>query len=622
MLEIIKKGHQLQQQGNLPGAERLYRQVLQKEPGNLHGLNLLGALCVNSGRSEEAVKLIGKALTIVPNDPQALVNMALAQKGVGDIDAGIKSLRRSLKLNANNPFALNSLGGLLLESGRQEDALGYYKKALQLDKRYVDCWCNLASVLNALQQYEQGAQAAGQALKLLPEKAQAHYALAEACRGLSHFTRAIEHYQAALKFDPDNIETTISLANTYREADNPGSALAILEPLARRYPELAEPYNALGLLQEQMGQPELAAESFQHAISLAPERAISHYQLAQIKSRQTTDAEAQVMESLLGAHGTVEDDRALLAYALAPYYETVDRRADAFSSWAQANAIRAAKSRYLTREKDQFYDAVVRHAVTAHQHLEPAAGSTDTRPVFIVAMPRSGTTLTGQILSSHSQVASVGEVSFAHDLAEQVGKLTGSPYPAGLERLTAAQCQRLGEEFGARLTPQQGASTYVIDNTPLNFQHLGLLGLVLPKAKFIHCLRDPMDTCFSMFKLPFGDNQNFAHDLESLGQHYCSYWQLMARWKELLPGRILDIHYEQTVTDLDEQSRRMFEFLDLPYEASVQDFHRMESLVRTPSASQVRQPIYTKAVKAWLSYEEFLAPLKSSLQPVLAQLSD
>jgi tetratricopeptide (TPR) repeat protein len=622
VLELIKKGHQLQQQGNLQGAERLYRQVLLKEPNNLHALNLLGTLCVNSGRPAEALKLIHKALAVQPNDPQALVNLALAQKGVGDIDAGIKSLKRSLKLNGKNPFALNSLGSLLLESGQPQAASDYYKKALQLDQRYVDCWCNLASALNALKLHEQALEAAQQALKLMPAKAEAHYGIAEAYRALSHFQRATEHYQAALKLDPENIETAISLANTYREADNSKAAQALLESLISRYPESAQPYSALGLLQEQMGHPEQAADSFQRAIALDPERAISHYQLAQIKSRQTTDSEAQDMEALLAGAGTAEDDSALLAYALAPYFESRDRRADAFASWTQANGIRAAKSRYQPGDKDRFYQSVVQHAEIAHQQLGPTVGSTDKRPLFIIAMPRSGTTLTGQILSSHSQVASIGEVSFAHDLAEQVGKLTGVAYPAGLENLTAAHCQRLGDEFSARLTQQQASSSYVIDNTPLNFQHLGLLALVLPNAKFIHCLRDPMDTCFSMFKLPFGDNQNFAHDLASLGQHYCSYWQLMAQWRQLLPGRILDVRYEQTVADLDGQSRRMFEFLDLPYEASVQDFHRLESLVRTPSASQVRQPIYTSAVKAWQPYDEFLGPLKHSLQPVLAELND
>ena len=304
-----------------------------------------------------------------------------------------------------------------------------------------------------------------------------------------------------------------------------------------------------------------------------------------------------------------------MAFALAPAYQQKERYDDAFNSWSEGNAIKARKSPYNETEKDSFYQSVARHSSAALERLGPGSGTPDKRPLFIMGMPRSGNTLTGQILSSHSKVSSLGEVSFAYDLAEKIEQLTGQKYPEGLDKLSPEQCRKLGESFSSRIPEKYSNQAYVIDNTPLNFQHLGLLSLVLPNAKFILCHRDPVDTCWSMFKIPFGDNQSYAHDLRSLGKHYCSYRALMGEWSKLLEGKILNVSYEETVEDIEKQSRRIFDFLGLPFEESVLSFHESKDLVRTPSTSQVRKPIYKNAVEAWKKYEDHLGPLIDSLNP-------
>ena len=234
--------------------------------------------------------------------------------------------------------------------------------------------------------------------------------------------------------------------------------------------------------------------------------------------------------------------------------------------------------------------------------------------MFIMGMPRSGTSLTEQILASHSEVAGAGELSYAYDMAHRVRDITRQAYPGNVELLRAQQLREQGEYYLSRHQPENMASRYVVDKTPLNFQYIGLLGLALPNAKFIHCHRDPVQNFFSIHKMPFDKKQAYAHSLESLGLYYNRYWKLMQHWKAMFPGRILDVSYEDTVADIETQGRRILDFLDLPFEAGVLDFYKTKRLVKTPSASQVRQPIYAGAIDHWKNYEEYLAPLKNSLR--------
>lgn len=613
MLQTLKQALHLQRQGRLKDAEKFYRRVLEQEPNNPHALNLLGALCVNTDRAEEAVTLIKQALVARPEDPQALANLALALKTLGNKDEAIACLKRSLALKADNAFALNTLGSLLLESGKPEEAIGYYKKALQLDPNSADCLCNLSSALHALKQHRQALLTGQRALNLDARNPQAHHNLAEIYRAQSKFIDAIKHYELALQLKPDYYEAMLNLAHTQREAENPDAALVLLEKLIALQPANHKALNALGLLKEQLGEPEAAARHFKQSISMAPDAAISHYQLSQIKSRESTADEIAAMEALYSDPSQDAQNKALLAFALAPAYEQKGRYDDAFETWAAGNAIKAAKSPFNQADKNAFYQSVASCSVSAKKRLGSDSGCRDNRPLFIMGMPRSGNTLTGQILSSHSQISSLGEVSFAHDMADKVEELTGKKYPQGLEQLSQEHCIQLGKDYDDRIPKNLSQQAYVIDNTPLNFQHLGLISLALPEAKFIHCHRDPVDTCFSIFKIPFGDNQSYAHDLVSLGEHYNSYLALMDEWKCLLQGRILDVRYEDTVEDIEKQSRRILNFLDLPFEQSMLEFHLSKDLVRTPSTSQVRRPIYKSAVKAWKRYEDHLAPLIKAL---------
>ena len=260
--------------------------------------------------------------------------------------------------------------------------------------------------------------------------------------------------------------------------------------------------------------------------------------------------------------------------------------------------------------------------VAAMTRLGPDVGEADSRPVFVLGMPRSGTSLTEQILASHSQVAGAGELSYANDTVVLSRTLTGKAYPRSLEALTAEQMRELGQYYMSRHASANLAFRFVVDKTPLNYKYLGLLAMALPRARFIHCHRHPVASCFSIYRMPFEARHTYAHELTALGRYYSRYWDLTKRWHALFPGRILDVRYEDTIADVERQSRRMLEFLDLPFEEDVLRFYATERLVKTPSASQVRQPIYSDSLDSWKSYERRLGPLIENLRPVLLEFEE
>jgi hypothetical protein len=232
-------------------------------------------------------------------------------------------------------------------------------------------------------------------------------------------------------------------------------------------------------------------------------------------------------------------------------------------------------------------------------------------------MPRSGTSLTEQILATHPEVLGAGELGLMEETIRESQRLAGHDFPGGFGELDSRQLQALGDYYMTRLIRRVGNARYIVDKTPMNFQYLGFIAAILPNARFIHCTREPIDNCWSIYKLPFESVHSYAHDQESLGDYYVQYAELMAYWAGLYATRILEMRYELTIANFTQQSQRLTDFLGLSYEPAMRDFHRTERIVKTPSASQVRRPLYASSVGAWRPYADKLQPLIAALAPVL-----
>ena len=611
--DMLETGYRQHQEGHLDEAERLYLEVLQQDRDNIHALNLLGMLCVNEFRPDEAVFFIAKALKLQPNNPESHANMALAYKDQGKPEQAVKHFRESIRLDPYNPVVFNNLGNVLREMSRPEEAIKIYERALKLDGDFAPCWSNLSAALNEAGKRKLAHRAVERALRLEPGLAQAHNNKGDILLAEARYAEALECYRTATALNPKYAAALINMARTQRDMDEPGAAVATLRKALEIEPNNPEAHHAMGVLQEQLGNPDAAAAAFQDAIKVAPAMAIAHYYLAQIRGRKTSDEELGAMEKIWHEVKMLPNDRMFTAFGLARAYEQRRQFDKAFKFLEQGNRVKAEMQPYDDADTGKFVDSLADCSEAAAARLGFEAGCPDPRPVFILGMPRSGTSLTEQILASHSEVAGAGELSYAYDTAHRIREITKQAFPDNMKLLSAEQLRELGEYYLSRHKPDNLARRYVVDKTPLNFQYIGLLGLALPGAKFIHCLRDPVQNCFSIHKMPFDKKQAYAHSQQALGLYYNRYWKLMQRWKAQFPGRILDVRYEDTVADIETQGRRMLDFLDLPFEESVLDFYKTERLVKTPSASQVRQPIYGDAVQAWRKYEQHLGPLIEAL---------
>lgn len=614
----LLQAYRSHQAGKLAEAESAYQAILQAEPENVDALNLLGVLYTNNFRPDAAVLCISRALKLQHRQPEAHANIALAYKDQGQLELAVKHFRESIRQDPWQAMVYNNLGNVLREMSQPREAIRVYESALKLDGEFAQCWCNLAAALNEDEQRKPALRAVERALSLEPTMAQAHNNKGDISLAEGKYDEALACYRRATELNPKYVTALINMARTLRDMDRPGEALEIFQHALQLEPNNPEAHHAMGVLQEQVGNQTGAAEAFQSALKVAPGMAIAHYFLAQLRGRKISDQEFSAMLALREHQRMSPHDRMFLSFGLARAYEQQKDYDRAYECIAQGNRIKAEQQPYDDVDTRKFVDSLADTAAALAARLGFAAGIDDERPVFVLGMPRSGTSLVEQVLASHSEVAAAGELPYAYDMAHRVREVTGRAFPENLKLLSPQQLRSLGEYYLSRHRRQNLDARRLIDKTPLNFQYIGLLGLALPGARFIHCYRDPVQNCFSIHKIPFDRKQAYAHSLTGIGQYYLRYWNLMQRWHQLFPGRILDVRYEDTVADLERQSRRMLEFLGLPFEAGVLEYHSNERLVKTPSASQVRQPIYGEALQSWKNYEKHLQPLLDSLGPMAA----
>ena len=610
---MLENGYAAHQSGELGAAERTYRNVLDLDPDNFHALNLLGMLLVNSQRPQEAIKFISRALDIDSSNPQSHANIGLAWKDTGNSEKAARHFQRALELNPANPDTCNNLGNVLRSLDRPAEAIRIYERALKMHPTFAECWSNLAAALNEAGKHDRALEAAGRALQLNPELAQAHNNRGDIYLAMALYDKAVAEYRKAVELSPKYVAALINMARTQRDMDQPEEAAATLALALELEPKNPEALLVQGVLNEQVGDRRAAAQSFGQAIDLLPEMTVAHYYLAQIKGRKGTDEEFEAMRRLESRDDLTPKARMYLQFGL---FRACDQRGmydEAFAHLEAGNSIKAARVPYDDEDTARYIAEILASAEAVIGDLGDRPGFEDGRPVFVLGMPRSGTTLTEQILASHSKVAGAGELSYAYDTAHSIRKMVHEKFPDNLKLLSPEQFVDLGQRYLCSHSATNLEARYVVDKTPLNFQYIGMLALALPGARFVHCHRDPVANCFSIHRMPFDDKQAYAHSLEALGKYYSRYWQLMQEWHRLFPGRILDVRYEDTVADIEKQSRRLLNFLDLDFEPGVLEFHKTKRIVKTPSASQVRQPIYKDAVAAWRRYEKHLGPLIENL---------
>jgi tetratricopeptide (TPR) repeat protein len=467
-------------------------------------------------------------------------------------------------------------------------------------------------ICRRLKRFDEAVAEATAATRLANNDAEAHYNLGLALADREDYAAAVKSYRRAVELDPRHGRALNNMGSALEKLDDKPAAADAYRAAIAIDPRHLEAQNNLGSILSQNGDIDGARACFEKALEVEPRSVLGHYNSSTIKRYAAGDPAIAILESLApGAESLPQEDRARLFFALGKMRDDLGRYDDAFAAYAEGNRLQAATLGFNEARGEQQAVNIVKHFDANLLAKLQGIGNPDPTPVFIVGMPRSGTTLIEQILSSHAQAYGAGELKDLHDVVGELANVApGMPFPQTITTLAPATIRGIGDRYLERIHKLAPTAARITDKMPGNFHYLGLIHLALPNAKIIHSVRDPMDSCLSCYTHLFNDTMDFAYDLGTLGRYYVRYMKLMQHWHSVLPkGFILDVRYEEVVDDVEGQTRRMLEHIGLPWDAKCLEFYNNDRPVRTASLAQVRRPIYKSSVEGWRRFEKQLAPL-------------
>jgi len=597
--------------GDLAGALESFERALALEPGLAGALNGRAAALAQLGRHAEAVANYDEMLR-ARQDAGVLGERAAALMELGRTQEALASAEAALALRPALVRALIIRGNALRALGRLAEALASYDEAGASDAGEAAAPYNRGLVLADLERLDEALESFARALELRPADARALHNRGNLLRRLRRPAEALGDFDAAVSITPNHAELLNDRANALKDLGRDREALAGYDAAIAARADCAEAHDNRGVLLLELGRPDEAAEAIETSIRIAPERVRSHYDLILARPVKAGDPCLAALEKMAAAAASLPaEERIELNFALAKAYADLGDHEAAFARLLEGNALKRAATAYdeaatlagLRQAQAVFTAALVRS--------RSGQGHPSEAPIFIIGMPRSGTSLVEQVLASHPEVSGAGETDLFAEAAADV--LKGCE--AGGEQLSGPTLAALGELYLDRIEVRAPDAARFTDKTLDNARFAGLIHLALPNARIILVRRDPVDTCVSCFSTLFFGEIGFAYDLGELGRYHRAREALMAHWRETLPPQtFLEVRYETLVGDLEGEARRLLAHCGLEWSPACLDFHRTERPVRTASLTQVRQPLYRSSVGRWRSYEQRLGPLLDALQ--------
>ena len=538
----------------------------------------------NRKPSRAAKSLDGRPNSL--HDVQGRFNEALQHHRAGRIVDAVAHYERTLALQPDYVDAHNNLGAALAAQGRMDDAVAHYQRAITLKPDYADAHNNLGTALAARGRMDDAVAHYQRAVTLKPHYADAHNNLGTALAARGNLDAAIPHYERALAIDPNH----------------------------------AGAHNNLGNIRKDQGKFDDAMAHYGRAIAIRPAYVEPHYNRAEIKTFQRGDPELKALEGLADREVWSPNQALHIHFALAKALEDCGDYERAFEHLRKGNDLKRRQINYDELSTIQFFKRIATVFDTSLFDRFQGEGDPSSVPIFVLGMPRSGSTLIEQILASHPQIHGAGELTDLEIAARTVLSCSGRPvqFPECVPALDGVTLRRIGQTYLARLPALADGKVRIVDKLPSNFLRIGLIHLILPNARIIHTIRDPMDTCVSCYSKLFTSGQDFTYDLAELGRYYRCYQDLMTHWRSVLPpSAILDVSYEGVVDDLPGQARRLIDYCGLPWDDRCISFHRTNRLVKTASAVQVRKPLFRSSLQRWRMYEAGLGPLLHELGDIV-----
>lgn len=601
--------------GRLDRAETLYRKVLRRLPEHAASLNLLGVIALERGRAKHAVQLISRAIQISPRFADAHSNLGNALLAAGRPVEAIENYRQALTINPGFAAAHSNLASALNATSAFAAALNSCRTAVALDPTLPEAYYNMAIALRALSRPTEAEAMCRAALNIRPGVPDWRREYAVILGELNRSDEALDILDGLLGEQPDDASSYFARATIlYRIGDIFASELAYRRAttLAPRDPHA---WNGLGRAERAQGRFAAAEASFRRAVALAPNHADAHRNLALMGATRADQAEANRLARLVDGPELTNQDRVAAGFALGKLLDDAERFDEAFARYHAANTLfRAMQGAAGQRFDSAVLTANIDRTIAASSPTDLATlaegGVTSDLPVFIVGMPRSGTSLVEQIVASHHSVFGAGEL---RDIGRIAAEILGPKADASWEGWDAAAARRLATAHLAKLGRLGNGAARVIDKMPDNIFLLGRIAALFTGARVIFCRRDPRDTCLSCYFSLFGAQNLFSYDLADCGHRFRETDRLTTHWQKVLPLPMLTVDYEKLVGDLERESRLLVDFLGLDWDPACLDFHRTERTVVTASSWQVRQPVYQRSVGRWRNYERHLGPLSDVL---------
>ena len=564
--------------GQAARALELLEPLCRSRAGDAEAWMLLGCAHGALGDSSQAIRCLSRAVRLQPSLAAAHSNLGIALKTAGRLGEAVESYRRAIRLEPDNASFHGNLGNALAEQGKLDEAVKALSRAVALRPNDASLHYNLGNVLRERGSLSGAADAYRKALELRPDLHTARNSLGNVLTGMGKLEQAMQCYEAVLAEVPGSLD---ALCGKVRVLDKQGRFDEALE-LVSSHMEAKVPHAAMAATFAEMA----------HHVS-------------------GEDKATDWLEHLLAKGGWSPKEALRLYFALGKLHDRAGRYDEAFAQYRAAHALYAVD--FDIEEFSQLVDALIDVFSRNALDSSPGSGLQDDTPIFIVGMPRSGTTLVEQILASHPRIGGGGERDDIAVFVQSLAEGGGEPYPAGVRALSPDRLREFAGGYLKRLRSVSPQARYVTDKMPHNFLHLGLIQLLFPKARVIHCVRDPRDTCLSCYFQNFSGYHPYVHDLATLGRYYCEYQRLMRHWESVVNLPLMRVRYEDLIANQEKVTRELIDFCGLEWDDACLRFHANRRTTTTSSYDQVRQPLYSRSIGRWKHYQHHLGPLIEAL---------
>ena len=567
----------------------------------------------SDGQIQEALNSLNQLSKEYPNDSLLSNIRGACYTALGKFDLAIKSYNTSIELNPEYADAFYNLGNTYKEVNQLKDAIKAYKKTLAIDSNYITANFNLAVTLHEMNEFYEACDYYEQLLDIDPNNIDARTNLGNIYQNLEQFEDAIYQYEKVLDIDPESHEAFNNLGTVHREMGQSQKAIIYYKEAIKINPQFSGAYYNLGFTFQDLGYVEEAINQYERAIAIN-NHTWSHHNLSYLKKYKINDPQIEKMKSLLANNNLNRLDLIHLNLALARVYENLDIQDEFFKHLNIGNSLRKEELDYSIDQSIENHSMIkeIFQSPIPSISYPKSKNLSGKKPIFILGMPRSGTSLIEQILSSHNDVYGAGELETITRLTSPIVRNFSN---GDIKLLAEEAIIFIRQEYEEMLSRIKTTKLNITDKLPLNFQFIGFIIAAFPDAKIVHLKRDARATCWSNYKHFFTSSDNaYSHNLDDLVAYYKLYREMMDFWHKLYPDKIYDLCYENLTTDQEKETRKLLEYCNLEWDENCLNFHENKRAVKTPSTLQVRKKIYTGSSDAWKKHWAYIQPMVDGLK--------